>query len=170
MSIIGVAIIAGASVMAYGQIQAGKAADVASKNEQDLLNYNAALKDQEADQEREAGIAQAKKFKDQADRLRGSQVVQLARGGVLGTEGTPAALMEETEIALEADRKTILQEGFLRGSFRQSEGIIARHQGQSARSRGAAAKKGSVLAAGGTLLTGIGSGALAAKQSAAADK
>jgi len=157
------AIAVGAGVQAVGQIQAGAAADVASKNEQDLLNYNAALKDQEADQERARGVAEAKKFEKQARRLKGSQVVQLARGGVLATEGTPSLLLEETALELEADRKTILEEGFLRGSFRQSEGIIQRFEGRSARARGSAAKKGSVLAAGGTLLTGIGSGASAAR-------
>ena len=151
------AIVVGGGVSAVGQIQAGAAADVASKNEQDLLNYNASLKDREAEQERARGVAEAKKFEKQAKRLRGSQNVQLARGGVLATEGTPSLLLEETALELEADRKTILEEGFLRGSFAQSQGIIQRQQGKSARARGSAAKKGSILAAGGTLLTGAGS-------------
>ncbi len=168
MSLIAVAIIAGASVGAYGAIQAGKAAEAQSKSEQDILNFNAQQKIKEAQEQREAAAAQAKKFKRRGEALKGEQRVAISRGGVL-VEGTPALLLEETAQELEADRLSILEQGFLRGEFAESEAFGLRFQGTSARARGKNLKRGSRLTAAGTLLTGVGIGLAARKAAGGGD-
>lgn len=156
-------IVAGAAVGTYGIIQQGRAADAQSKSEQDILNYNAAQKMKEAEDIRKSASEEAERFAEEGRRLRGSQRVAISRAGVL-TEGTPALLLEETAQNLEADRLAILEQGFLRGEYAESEAFGQRFAGKSARARGKNIKTGSFLSAGGTLLTGIGSAALAKKQ------
>jgi hypothetical protein len=154
---------AGTATATIGAIQQGKAAEAQSKSEQDILNFNAAQKVKEAEEHRTAAQEQAAKFAKQGRRLRGTQRVAIARGGVLAV-GTPALLLEETAQELEADRLAILEQGFLRGEFAESEAFGARFAGVSARARGRNIKRGSRLAAGGTLLTGLGSVGLARQQ------
>ena len=86
----------------------------------------------------------------------GEQRVRLAKGGVLSTEGTPALLLEETAQELEADRMSILREGFLGESFAMSQAEGLRAEGRAAKARGKNAKTGSYYAAGSSLLTGFG--------------
>lgn len=152
---------AGTAVTTYGMIQQGRAAEAQGQTEQDILNYNAAQKIKEAEEIRAAAQEEARKFAKKGRRLRGAQRVAIARAGVLSTVGTPALLLEETAQELEADRFAILEQGFLRGEFVESEAFGLRFQGVAARARGKAAKRGSQLAAAGTLLTGVGTIGLA---------
>ena len=150
---------AGAGIQAYGQIQAGKAAEAQAKSEQALLEHNAQIKEREAKAERDRAIAQAKRFEEQGEAFKGKQKVTIAKGGVLTTEGSPLALIDETIEGLEEDKRSILKEGFLGESFRLSEAQGLRFQGRSALARGKNIKAGSKLSAAGTLLTGLGSAA-----------
>ena len=156
-------LIAGAVTGTVGAIQQGRAAEAQAKSEQDILNFNAAQKIKEAEEIREAAAEQARKFGKQAKAFKGKQRVAIARGGVLAT-GTPALLLEETAQELEADELAILEQGFLRGEFAESEAFAARFAGASARARGKNIKRGSRLTAAGTLLTGIGTAGLASSQ------
>lgn len=157
-------LIGGVAISTYGIIQQGKAAEAQAQTEQDILNYNAAQKIKEAEEIRIAAQDEAAKFAKEGRRLRGAQKVAIARAGVLSTVGTPALLLEETAQELEADRLAILEQGFLRGEFAESEAFGLRFQGVAARARGKAAKRGSQLAAAGTLLTGMGTIGLASSQ------
>ena len=148
--------IAGTAVATYGAVQQGKAADAAARSEQDILNYNAQLKEKEAEAEREAARVEAEQFQKEGRRLLASQKVKYARGGLLTTEGTPALVLEETAQELEFDRMQILKSGFLRASYRESEGYGMRYEGEAARARGKNLKRGSQLQAAGTLLGGMG--------------
>lgn len=158
-----IALIVGTVAGTAGAIQQGRAASAQAKSEQDILNFNAAQKIKEAEEIRAAAQEEARKFGREAKAFRGKQRVAIARGGVLAI-GTPALLLEETAQELEADRLAILEQGFLRGEFAESEAFGARFAGVSARARGRNIKRGSRLAAGGTLLTGIGTVGLARQQ------
>ena len=157
-------LIAGVTTSVVGQIQQGRAAAAQGETEQDILNFNAAQKVKEAEEIRAAAQKEAIKFGKEARRFKGTQRVAIARAGVLSTVGTPALLLEETAQELEADRLAILEQGFLRGEFAESQAFGLRFQGVSARARGKAVKRGAQLAAAGTLLTGIGQVGLARKK------
>lgn len=157
-------IIVGAGLMAYGEYQQGQAAKAQGETEQELLNYNAKLKEREADAERERARLAAEQFGKEGEALLGTQQVQLAKGGVLTTIGTPALLLEETALNLNKDRLTILKEGYLAGSFRESEAEGLRYQGRAAKAAGINTARGANLQAAGTLLTGFGSAGYAKYQ------
>ena len=156
-------LIAGTAVQVAGQIQQGRAAAAQGKTEQEIFNFNAAQKIKEAEEIRAAAQDEAIKFAREGRRLKGAQRVAIARGGVLAV-GTPALLLEETAQELEADRLAILEQGFLRGEFAESEAFALSFAGVSAKARGKAAKRGAQLAAAGTLLTGLGEVGLVREQ------
>ncbi len=160
-TLIVLAIAAGAGVQAYGQYQQGKAAEAQGKAEQEILNYNAKLKEREAAAELDRARAEAIRFEKEGEALQGTQQVQLAKGGVLTEVGTPALLLEKTAQELEADRRQILREGFLAQSFRESEAEGLRFEGRAAKARGKNLATASKFQAAGTLLTGFGSAKLA---------
>lgn len=169
---------AGLGLQLKGQYEAGKAAVAQAETEQAILlqnaataraiaEYNAQLKERQAEDEREAARTAAEKFEKEGERFRGTQRVQLARGGVLATEGTPALLLEETAQELEQERLDILKEGFRRGEYLESQAVGLRFrgateataltfQGAAARARGINVARGYRLASMGTLLTGVG--------------
>ena len=60
--------IAGAAISAYGQFQQGQAIQDQAEAEQDILNYNASIKDKEAKAALERGRAEALKFQREASR------------------------------------------------------------------------------------------------------
>ena len=157
------AIVVGGGLQAYGQYQAGKAAEAQGKAEQAIAEHNARLKEREAAAELERSRAAAERFEREGEALIGEQVVALAKGGVLTTVGTPALLLEETEQELEADRMQILKEGFLARSFRESEAEGLRFGGRAALARGRNIKTASRYRAAGSILTTIGTAAFAGK-------
>ena len=158
------ALIAGTAATTYSIVQQGRAAEAQGETEQDILNYNAAQKIKEAEEQRITASEEAAKFAKDAKRFKGTQRVAIARAGVLASEGTPALLLEETAQELEADRLSILKQGFLKSEFAESEAFGMKFQGKSAAARGANIKRGSYLSAGGTLLTGLGTSYLAKKK------
>lgn len=150
------AIIAGGGLMAYGQYQQGQAAAAQGKMEQDIMDYNAKIKEREAAAELERSRAEAAKFSKEGEELQGRQQVSLAKGGVLTATGSPALLLEETAQNLESDRRMILREGLLSESFRMSEAEGLRYQGRAAKASGLNARIASRYAAAGTILSTIG--------------
>lgn len=153
-----IAIAGAAATTAYGEYQAGKAAEAEGKAQQQIAEYNAKLKEREAAAERERARVEAEQFKERGRGLLAEQRVGYAKGGVL-TTGTPAEVIDITSKNLEADRMRILKEGFLAGSFRESEAEGLRYEGRAARARGKAAKRGAMFSAAGSILSGIGQSA-----------
>lgn len=146
----------GTAIQAVGQIQAGYAAKEQAKQEQELLNYNAKLKEREAKLQAERGRVAAEKFEKQGEQLMAAQNVAYAKGGVLASQGTPLDLLEYTKMELDADRRQILRDGYLAESFALSEAENLRYQGRAARARGRNAFTGSILTGIGTSLSGFG--------------
>jgi len=154
--VVPILMLAGTAMSAYGQIQQGYAAEAEGKAQQEIMNYNAQLKEREAAAELARKREEARQFQLQGEEFKGQQQVTLAKGGVLTSQDTPALLMETTAMNLDADRRRILEEGFLAESFRKSEAEGLRYQGRAAYARGKNAKTGSILTGIGTALTGFG--------------
>ena len=163
--------LAGTAVSAYSQYQQGQAMESQGDSalnealaEQQLHEYNAKLKEREAAARLASSREEARQFAREGEALKGSQQVNLAKGGVLTAGGSPALLMEDTARELELEKNQILREGFLAESFAKSEAEGLRYQGRAAAVRGEnikrgyeAAGRGKTLQAAGTLLTGFGS-------------
>ena len=145
--------IAGTALSAFGQYQQGVAMQQQAEAQQDILNYNAEIKDREADAALERSRAEALRFQREGEQLQGAQKVALAKGGVLTSGGTPALLMETTADALDQDRMSILREGFLAQSTKQQEAEGLRFQGRAAASRGKNFRTASYLNVGTSLLS-----------------
>jgi len=160
MSLISAIVVAagavGTGLQAYGQLQAGKAAQEQGKAEQRILDYNASLKEREATAARERAMEEARMFEERGRELQGTQKVTLAKGGVLSSEGTPALLMTEMARNLEADRNKIIKEGYLAESTLRSEAKGLRYEGMAAKVRGKNANTGYKYGAMVSLLTGFG--------------
>jgi hypothetical protein len=154
------AIAAAAGIQAFGQIQEGRAAEAEAKAQQDILEFNAKLKEREAKAAIDRARVEAGIFEREGEALQARQQVSFAKGGVLGT-GTPALVLEETAQELEADRLQILREGFLAESFAKTEATGLRFQGRAARARGTNIKRASRFKAAGSILSGIGKAATA---------
>ena len=145
--------IAGTAMQAIGQYNQGRALKDQAEAEQDILNFNADIKDREAKAQLERSRAEALRFEREGEQLQGRQQVALAKGGVLSSTGTPALLMETTADTLDQDRMSILREGFLAQATKEQEAEGLRFQGRAARSRGRNMKTASDLSIGTSLLT-----------------
>ena len=147
--------IAGTAVQAYGQYQQGEAFKQQGETEQEILDYNASIKDREADAALERNRAEALRFQREGEELQGKQRVALAKGGVLTSSGSPALLMEDTARNLDIDRMSILREGFLAKSSLQQEAEGIRYQGRAADRRGTNLRTASRIKTATTLLGGF---------------
>lgn len=153
------AIVVGGSIQAYGAYQQGQAAEEEAKAQQNILNYNALLKEKEAKAEEERAREEARQFKLEGLGLLGTAAVGYAKGGVLTTMGTPELQIKDMRANLDADRLRILKEGYLASSFRESEAAGLRYEGLTARVKGANLKTAYRYQAAGSILTSIGSAA-----------
>ena len=147
--------IAGTAMQVVGQFQQGQALKDQAETEQDILNYNASIKDREAKAAEERGRAEALKFQREGQELQGRQNVALAKGGVLTSSGSPALLMEDTANNLEIDRQSILREAFLNRSTLEQQAEGLRYEGRAARARGRNLKTASDIKTATTLLGGF---------------
>jgi len=152
----GALIIAGAGLMAAGQIQAGREAAAAGRSQQNIDNYNAALMEREAQAiEKKAKFESLRQAKE-ARRIVGRLRTQLAGAGAELGEGAPLKLEEEQLAELELENLIIGYEGRVQAGRARSQAELDRLAGKLAKQRGKAARTASYLQAGGTLLTGFG--------------
>lgn len=145
---------ASAGISAYATIQQGRAAEAEAETEQEIYNFNAQQKLEQAKEQRYYTEEEAEKFERRGKRFISTQRAGYARGGVLA-EGTPAFILEQTAQDLEADRMEILRQGFLESKYLVSEARGMVMQGQAARARGENIRRGSLLTAGAGLASGL---------------
>ena len=161
MAFIAVAIIAAGAISAYSAIEAGKQAERDAKAQQAALNQQAELARKKGEAERERALEEVRQFEKEGEAFQATQQVQLAKGGVLASIETPAMVLERTAQELEADKLTIMKEGYLAESFGESGAFNLRFQGEIARARGKAAKTASYYSAAGSILSSVGSASIA---------
>ncbi len=155
------ALVAGTAIQAYGQYQAGKAADQQSKAEAAWHNYNAQVAKREAEAEREATRAQATQQAKKAKAFQARQFSLIGASGV-NIEGSPLLVVEDTAEQLKLEEIDILKHGARRASFYESQSILDTFSAGATRSRGSAARSAGRMGAFGSILTGAASAGLVA--------
>lgn len=145
---------AGAGVSAYGQIQAGRAA-------QREANYNAQVQDNNAlsagyaaIQEGQAAAREADQIKEQRLRVLASQRVAGAHSGI-SLSGSFNDVMLDTSLQSEKDIQMALYKGRIGAYNQQGVAQNYRNQANLTRMAGANAKRSSYYQAAGTLLSGV---------------
>ena len=160
---IAVVAVAGITVSAVGQIEAGKAAEKQGKFQEQIAIRNAEQAQREAEGKRQAAAEAAIQKERQGRALRGKQRAMFAKSGV-ELRGSPLSVLVETAQDIEADRLTILREGAIAGATDEYRAGIMRAEGSAAKKRGQAAKRASVLSAvGGGMTSGAAMAAGAQK-------
>jgi len=157
------AIIAGTGLAAYGQVQAGRAAEVTGKSEQAMANYNAAVQEREAQAIEARTSLEQRRQAEEAARAMSAMRAGFGAAGVVSTAGTPLQIQAKQASEFEMENLMIGYRGQTEAARARSMAAIERMRGKLAKERGRAAKRASYLKAGGTLLTGFGAAGMAAK-------
>ena len=148
--------LAGGIMRSQGQRQAAGAAETQGENERRIAEYNAKVAERDAEAERQAAVAKARKQEKEGTALKAKQRAMYAGSGV-EVSGSSLAVLADAAIELEHDRLTILREGFLAKQRGESRAAGLRMEGAAAKQRGKAKSKALKKQATGTLLTSIGS-------------
>lgn len=135
-----VAAVVGTGVGIAGQVSAGVAArdagDIASAQAKDDAAYV-----------RDITKEEVRKFRRQADKFQSTQKSAIGGSG-LRMSGSALQLLQETELEIERDIKSIQEAGEQRAEGIEAQGDIYKIQGQAALTAG-------IIGAGSTLLSGI---------------
>ncbi len=164
MGLITAGLIVGGALTAKSQIDQGRAARQAGRDQEAIANRNALLAERQGEAERQAAAEEAVRQEKEGRALKGRQRAIIAKSGV-EARGTPLAVLVETAENLEADRLNILREGAISAAQRQGQAGVLRAQGAAAKSRGKATSRASNLAAVGTLLSTAGAVGLSGQES-----
>lgn len=148
-------IVAGAGVMAYGQIQEGRAAKAEAKSAQNLANYNAAIMEQEAKAAEQKGRFEQRRQAKKAERIKSSLRARIAKTGAVPDVGTPLLVASEQAAELELENLLIGYEARTTARRARSQAELDILSGKIAKRRGGAREKAAYLRAGTTLLTGF---------------
>lgn len=135
-----VAAVVGTGLAVAGQISAGVAA-------RDAGDIAAAQAESDAAFVRDITKEEVRKFRRQADQFQSTQKSAIGGSG-LRMSGSALQLLQETELEIERDIKTIQKTGEQRAQGIEAQGDIYKIQGESALTSG-------ILGAGSTLLTGL---------------
>lgn len=138
-------VVVGAGVTAYGQVQAGKAADALGRYnaQQEEINASAATRD--------ANI-QANQIRERNRLIAGKQYAAYAASGVAADTGSPLLVESKTRANLEMGALEAERQGGIEASKDLQQAEIDRIEGKNALT-------GSRYAATGTILQGIGGAA-----------
>lgn len=145
----------GTSVAVAGELQQARAIEAEAKAAQDIADYNANVKEQEAKARRlKAGFEQRRQAK-RGERVKSAQVAALGAAGGLGS---PVAgdLAAEQAAELELENLLIGFEGEVGARRAESQAELDRFQGKLFRQKGKRQKRAKQIEAGTTLLTGFG--------------
>ena len=148
-------IIAGASVMAFGQYKQGQAAEAEGRSAKNVMEYNAQVEEREAAAKRaKAGFEQKRQAKAGA-RVKSALTAKLAAAG---GSGSPVAADLSAEQAAELDLENLLigYEGEVEARRHESQAALDRMQGKIYKQKGKNIKRAKMWEAGGSLLTGFG--------------
>jgi hypothetical protein len=151
-----IAIVASAAVSAVGAIQQGAAAAAQGRSQQQAQQYNAVVKQQNAELARQQAGAREEQQRRGARQILGQQRAALAQAGI-GMTGSALDIEEQSAVRAEMDALTIAYEGEL-----QAKGLLASaqqdlFQGEAALAAGRNAQTASYISAGASLLSGAAS-------------
>ena len=142
-----------AGTAAYGEHQAGKAAEAEGKAKRDLHNYNAVIAEKNAAAAADAARADELKARKQAEDIKSRRRAVYGKSG-MSTAGTPLAVMGEEAAELELDILTERRNRQLEITGYKQQAAVETASGQMAEIRGANRKRAYKARAGSTLLSG----------------
>lgn len=144
---------AGTGVAAYGQYQAGKAAEQQARQQAAWHAYNAKVAEREAEAER-----QAVTFETKQQRRKGKQFMATlrARRGKTGVEmeGSPLLVAEDTAAQIALENAMIRMTGARRVARWKSQSILDVSKARAARAAAPGYRRAGMLKAGASLLSG----------------
>lgn len=149
-------LVAGTTIGALGQIQAGRAAEVEAESARNIANRNAAIMEQEAKAIRQKGAFEQRRQAKRAARVTSAMQARIGAAGVVPTRGAPLMAQAEQEAELELENLLIGYEAEIGARRAMSAAEQERLQGRLAVQRGKRLKKAAYFGAGKTLLTGFG--------------
>jgi len=147
--------IAGTTIAAAGQLQAGQIAQAEAQSAQNIANYNAAVMEQEARAIRQKATFEQKRQAEEATRIKSALTARLGAAGGLGSP-VAADLAAEQAAEMELENLLIGYEGEVGARRALSQAEMDKLSGRMAKRRGEAARRASYVKAGTTLLTGFG--------------
>jgi len=147
---------AGVGLGVYGQIQAGKAAEVEAKSAQAIANYNAAVQEREAKAIEQRTSLEQRRQAEEAAREMSRIQAGLGVAGAAPTVGAPLLIQAKQASEFELENLMIGYRGQTEAARARSAAEIERMGGKLAMQRGRAAKRAAYIGAGTTLLTGLG--------------
>ena len=135
-------LIAGAALGAYGQIQAGNAADKVANYNSDILRQRAKLTEQAMQSETE-------RMHKQARSLKATQEVGFAKSGAVVSSGTPLMVFAEQAGEMEKDVLQMRRNKMIEAQGLRSEAAMAKYEGEQAKTAARIGAVASLLSAGG---------------------
>jgi len=136
----------------FGDIYAGKAAQAGANYNAALLNRDAKIKEQEADQAYKVYTGyDLPAFNKNAERLEGEIITSYATSGV-AYSGSVLEVMMDNELNMERDRDMMKYNAEVARDQKYNDAINKRAEASMERWRGKVAKKASYYAAGQSLL------------------
>lgn len=146
--------IGAAAVSAYGQYQAGQAAEAAGDYNAQVQENNAKVAEQYAKAAEERGETEARQRRIDAERMASRQTAVLAAKGIDISTGTPLDILGDTAMYGELDAQTIKYNAGLEAYQQRNQASNFRSSAEISRMEGSQAAKAGTIGAVGTLLGG----------------
>ena len=134
-------IIAGTAMQAIGAIQQGNASQAAANRNAEMLDRNAGIEREQANQREESKRREARQ-------VLGAQRAAFAQSGG-GMGGSAADVMQQSSVNAELDALTLRYEGDLRARGMEAEAASERYAGKVAKRQGYMQAVGSILSGAG---------------------
>jgi hypothetical protein len=151
-----VAGLAGSVASANAQSQAADAEKKAGLAEQRANEFNASLREKDAEQTRQAAMWEESKSRDESRALISKQRAMYARSGVALDEGSPLLIMADTAAQAEKDALAIRWQGDTAYAAGMNEAELMRLYGRNAAEGAGFRSKSMKTAATATVLSGLG--------------
>ena len=155
---IGVAMVGGSALSAYGQLQAGQAARQAGDYNSAVARNNQIIANRQAEDAIKRGDIAADEQRRKVSRIGGAQKAAIGASGVALDSGTALDIFGDTVAFGELDALTIKSNAKREAYGYQVQGMNFEAEGAMARTRGKNAQQASYIQAGSTLLGGAAQG------------
>lgn len=145
---------ASTALSAFGQYQAGQAAQARGEYQMQVARNNKIMSDRLAEDARKRGELEEARHRQKVQRLAASQRVAFAAGGLETSSGSPLDTIVGTFVEGETDALIIRQNAEREAIAHEFRGQNALAEGALAQAAGRAQARAGAMQAGSTLLTG----------------
>jgi len=138
-----------------GGIMSAQAQAQQGKDQESVMRYNAAVKEQEAKQLEAKAVIDSQRQAEQAERVRSNLRAQLGASGAVVSEGTPLLLQAKQASELEYDNLMIGYNANVDATRLRNGANLDRAQGKMYSRAGSNAATATMFNTGGTVLGGL---------------